>query len=79
MDLKTTRKVLRGLFIALMSLIILGVLNVGGASLLFAYLSFADMIGIVVIGSIFQRCPHCGSFLQDRGKFCPHCGKELDQ
>ena len=78
MELKTTRKVMMGLGIALLALIVLGVLNIGGLSLLFAYLAFADMIGIVVIGSVFQRCPHCGHLMRDYGKFCPGCGKELD-
>lgn len=78
MNLKTTRKVILGMWIALILLTVLGVLADRNIALTFAYLILADMIGIIVIAGIFQRCPHCGEFLRAYGKFCSHCGKELD-
>lgn len=38
----------------------------------------ALMIGWIVLVSIFRKCPRCGKFLRNYGRFCPKCGKTLD-
>lgn len=78
MSLKTARKVVSRMCIAMAPLIVLCLLTEGTVELIFACLILADMIAIPVIAYIFQRCPHCGHLMRDYGKFCPGCGKELD-
>lgn len=78
MNLKTTRKVVSRMCVAIAPLSVLCVLTEGTAALIFACLILADMIGMIVIAAIFQRCPHCEHLMRDYGKFCPGCGKELD-
>lgn len=78
MKLKTARKTVLRMWIALIPLTLLCVLTEGMPALIFACLILADMVSIILISAIFQRCPHCGRLLRDYGKFCPGCGKELD-
>lgn len=78
MDLKTTRKVVSRMCVAIAPLSVLCLLTEGTAALIFACLLMADMIGMIVIAVLFQRCPHCGHLMRDGGKYCAGCGKELD-
>lgn len=79
MDLKTARKVVSRMNVAIAPLSVLCLLTwETAAALIFAGLILSDMIVMVVIAYLFQGCPHCRHLMRDYGKFCPGCGKELD-
>ncbi|MDO5401179.1 MAG: hypothetical protein Q4F17_09410 [Eubacteriales bacterium] len=42
-------------------------------------LGLVPLLGGVLFGFLFYRCPHCGKFLgRADGGYCPFCGEKLD-
>lgn len=41
-------------------------------------LILALLVGWIVFIFMFRKCPDCGKFLRNYGRFCPRCGKQFD-
>lgn len=75
MELKTVRKVEFAMGIAAILLLLLWLLM---ESWILGCLLLAGMIGWIVFICVFRRCPCCGKFLRNYGRFCSRCGKQFD-
>lgn len=75
MELRTVRKVEFAIGIAAVLVLLLWVVL---ESWLLGFLLLALMIGWIFFIFVFRKCPQCGKFLRNYGRFCPRCGKQFD-